>query len=70
MSDMKGRFLRQFRFQEANTEEGRAKRQQRTNRSQGWVKVLAVLQTEHTLPGNVLPFRDCVKYRRSVAAAK
>src|SRR6202030_3434472 len=35
MSDMniKGRFLRQFPFQEANTEEGRALRKQRTQRS-------------------------------------
>jgi len=28
-------------------------RQQRTDRSQGWVKVLAVLQTEHTLRGKI-----------------
>jgi hypothetical protein len=37
-------------------------RQQRTECSQGWVKVLAVLQTEQTLRGKILPFQDYVKY--------
>jgi hypothetical protein len=57
-----GRFLRQFPFQEAHTEEGRAMRQQRTECSQGWVKVLAVLKNGDTLRCKLLPFRNCVKY--------
>jgi hypothetical protein len=44
-------------------------RQQRTDRSQGWVKVLAVLQTEHTLRGKILPFRNCVKYKSSSSSS-
>jgi hypothetical protein len=45
-------------------------RQQRTNRSQGWVKVFAVLQRGNIaiLVRMILPSRDCVNYRRSFVA--
>jgi hypothetical protein len=47
-------------------------RQQRTDRSQGWVKVLAAPQRGNIamLVEKILPSRDCVNYRRSVVAAK
>jgi hypothetical protein len=45
-------------------------RQQRTDRSQGWVKVLAVLKNGDTLCCKLLPFQNYVKHKRSVVAAK
>jgi hypothetical protein len=37
-------------------------RQQRTECSQGWVKVLAVLKNGDTLRCKLLPFQNYVKY--------
>jgi hypothetical protein len=45
-------------------------RQQRTECSQGWVKVLAVLKNGDTLCCKLLPFQNYVKHKRSVVAAK
>jgi hypothetical protein len=41
-------------------------RQPRTECSQGWVKVLAVPKNGDILPSKLLPFRNCVKHKRSV----